>query len=680
MTSSRTVRSKLLGRIGIGVAVFLLLLLALYAFIPASIFKGPITSAIRSSTGRSAQISGPMEFHRWSLSPALVIHGLKVANPTWARHPLMLDVESIRVSVHLPHLLRGEVLIPGLEITRPLIALERTPDGRASWEPDTGPKTPPGKPTQMPVIRRLILTHGGLDISDGVRKLSFDGAITVDENAAAENGTGFFMNGTGKLNDKAFKMTVKGAPLLNVQRSRPYTFDAEIIAGDLHLSASNTIEHPFDLAQVRSKFAISGKDLANVYYLTGLALPNTPPFSLAGTVQRRDALFSVDDFEGRLGNSDIRGHLDVQTDRERPKLSARLRSRRLDLGDLAAPLGAGPKSSDELSASKPHATPSPASASQEPAKPTVKAAPKTAPPSGSGVKAEGLLLPDANLIVDRVRGMDADVTYEAGSVLAEKLPLKNVSFHLLLDNGLLQLKPVNFVLPQGKLAGNVAIDARKNTPVTQMDWRISEVDLSQFKPKSMTTPPLGGTLLGRIQLKGAGASVHKFASTADGDISIIIPHGEMRSAFAELTGINLDRGLGLLLAKSEKPAAIRCGVIHLQSASGVMDGKTIVVDTENVLISAKGNLNLRDESMDLELRGQPKHVRLVRLRSPITIGGTLSNPKIGLQAQSLLAQAGAATALGILLTPVAAVIAFVDPGLAKDANCAAVIADAASHQ
>jgi hypothetical protein len=37
-----------------------------------------------------------------------------------------------------------------------------------------------------------------------------------------------------------------------------------------------------------------------------------------------------------------------------------------------------------------------------------------------------------------------------------------------------------------------------------------------------------------------------------------------------------------------------------------------------------------------------------------------------------------AAALGALVTPIAAVIAFVDPGLAKDQNCAAMIAEADS--
>ena len=44
--------------------------------------------------------------------------------------------------------------------------------------------------------------------------------------------------------------------------------------------------------------------------------------------------------------------------------------------------------------------------------------------------------------------------------------------------------------------------------------------------------------------------------------------------------------------------------------------------------------------------------------------------------QNLLAQAGVAAALGTLLTPFAAALAFIDPGLAKNKDCSAVIAEA----
>ena len=40
----------------------------------------------------------------------------------------------------------------------------------------------------------------------------------------------------------------------------------------------------------------------------------------------------------------------------------------------------------------------------------------------------------------------------------------------------------------------------------------------------------------------------------------MIPSGEVREAFAELTGINIARGLGLLLTGDDSMTEIRCGV------------------------------------------------------------------------------------------------------------------------
>jgi uncharacterized protein involved in outer membrane biogenesis len=63
-------------------------------------------------------------------------------------------------------------------------------------------------------------------------------------------------------------------------------------------------------------------------------------------------------------------------------------------------------------------------------------------------KKDDKLLPDADLQLNRVRGMDADVTYHAESGTAPKLPMKAVSFHLMLVNGDLMINPLSFVLTQ----------------------------------------------------------------------------------------------------------------------------------------------------------------------------------------------------------------------------------------
>jgi AsmA family protein len=403
----------------------------------------------------------------------------------------------------------------------------------------------------------------------------------------------------------------------------------------------------------------SGGDLADLYYLTHLALPNTPPFELSAHIDRNVKQVRVTQLTGKVGKSDLRGELTVDASLKRPTIKGSLISEQLRLKDLAASLGGKPT------------TPGTLQGASEPAKPSRRGA-QQAPPS-----ANARVFPTAHLQVERVRAMDADVTFSAQSIEAGTLPLKKVAFHVKLDDGALALEPFEFEMPQGQVRGVAHIDARAKTPRTQIDLRMSNIQLDQLKGKAPDAqPPLGGVMQARATLTGRGASLHDVMADADGRASVILPHGEVRAAFAELTGINVAKGLGLLLTGDADRADVRCGVAQFNVKDGVMHADRVVFDTENVRITGRGEVRLGPEELDLEIKGEPKKLRLARVRTPIEINGHLRKPSLGVDAGATLKQGAIATALGTVLTPLAAIIAFVDPGLAKDENCAALLASA----
>ena len=96
-----------------------------------------------------------------------------------------------------------------------------------------------------------------------------------------------------------------------------------------------------------------------------------------------------------------------------------------------------------------------------------------------------------------------------------------------------------------------------------------------------------------------------------------------------------------------------------------------------LLITGKGALHMDSESLDFALHGRPKHSEIA-LHEGIALRGTLTNPEVRLTEHDALAQMGAAVTLGALLTPVAAVLAFVNPGLAHNADCYALLGGAPS--
>jgi uncharacterized protein involved in outer membrane biogenesis len=638
------------------IGVLVLLMILGIALAPSSFWRWLIIHEVSRATGRPASIDGEVKLHLFSLNPELLVQGFALSNAPWAQPKNMVVIKRFEATVSLKSLLRFHPIFPRVAIDSPAIDLERDTSGRANWDfsrpgaSKTRQNT--SEPLHLPVIQNLSLTHGTLTARDRIRKLTFDGRVSVEENPNTTDSHALKLRGSGTLNGKPFELNLNGEPLIGVQPSRPYAFEAAVAAADIKLNTHVTISRPFDLAALQAKFHLSGSDLADVYYLTGLALPNTPPYDVSGTLVRNHLTFRVDDFQGKLGSSDVAGKLGIDTGHERPKLSAILASKQLNLADLAAPLGT-------------EATPD--RKSNTLARPTTPVA--AAQPA--------LLLPDADLQIERVRGMDADVLFDAASVSASKMPMKKVHFHLVLDNGKITLNPLAFQLPQGEFSGMVAVDAQGATPKTNIDMKLSNVDLAQFKPKSGKGAPLEGQLLGRIKLQGSGSSVHKTAENADGDITLVIPKGEMREAFAELMGIDLARGLGLILTKNERNTEVRCGVASFKAGGGELTATTLVIDTTNVLVTGQGDINLKTEALDLSLRGQPKEARMLRLRTPITLRGSLLEPKVGVHPGKLAAQTGGALALGALLTPVAALLAFVDGGLAKDANCAALIGQAA---
>ncbi len=650
-----------LKRTAAAIGVLLVLVVLGVALAPSSFWRWLITHEASRATGRTATIDGDVKVHLFSLNPQLLVEGFAISNVPWAQSKNMVAIKRFEATLSLKSLLGLHLIFPRVTIDTPAIDLERDASGRANWDSSSADTRNTNQtnsaPLHIPVIQELSLTNGRLTARDLVRKLTFDGQVSVEENQNASDNHALKLHGSGTLNGKPFSLNLNGEPLIGVQPSKPYGFEAKVTAADIKLNARATIARPFDLASLQAVFHLSGSDLADVYYLTGLALPNTPAYDVSGTLMRDNLKFRIDDLQGKLGSSDVAGKLGFDTAPARPKLTATLTSKQLNLADLAAPLGT-------------QATPVRKSNTLSLPTTPVPATPVPAEPPAT------LLLPDADLQVQRVRGMDADVQFDAASVVTSKMPMKKVHFHLNLDNGKITLNPLAFDLPQGDFSGIVTIDAQGTTPRTSIDMKLSQVDLAQFKPKSSAEAPLEGHLLGRIKLEGSGTSVHKTAENAEGDITLVIPQGKMREAFAELTGIDLSRGLGLILTKNQQNTDVRCGVANFKAGGGDLKATALLIDTTNVLVTGQGHIDLRTEALDLSLRGQPKEARLLRLRTPITLRGSLLQPKIGVQAGKLAAQTGGAIALSVLLTPVAAVLAFVDGGLAKDANCAALIGQA----
>ena len=608
--------------------------------------RGPISRYASARTGREVRIEGHLRVHPWSWTPTAEVQGLRIGNPAWVGSGDLASVRQIDVSVKLSSLLLGRLDLPLLRLDQPRVDLIRDSQGRDNWTLGAAKSS---KPAQLPPIQRFFISNGSLSMKDARRNLTLSGSINAAEKDDG-SGRGFRLVGQGAMNKETFLLEATGGPLIHVEASKPYPFHLDVKAGATHVAADGQLPKPFNLGEVRAEVTASGPNLADLYPLTGLAVPATPAYRLATHVERDGAKFTLSGINGRVGDSDLEGSMTLDKPGDRRMVTADFTSRKLVFSDLLAVIGGGPKAKQAAGAK-------------------AAAAPSATP--------AGRLLPDAPLYKERLRTMDAKLRYRAKAVETARWPLRQVALDLTLDNGVLNLDPVDFEFPRGRLTGKVRIDGRKDPAVSDLDMRLTGLAMQELLPAKAGGPrAIEGVLQARAQLHGRGDTIHEAASTADGRVVLVAPNGKVRQAFAELLGINVANGLYLLLSKDNRETDLRCAVADFQVKNGMMRLDDAVFDTGVVRAEGKGQIDLKNETLDLRLDGQPKKPRLLRVWAPITLRGTLLHPALGVDASKVAGQIGLAAAVGAVMAPLAAILPFIEPGLAKDANCAGLVAEA----
>ncbi|MFL6600272.1 MAG: AsmA family protein [Steroidobacteraceae bacterium] len=625
-------------------------LVALLAVLGAAVLlfsnhlRGPVIRYLQTHSGRQLRVDGRFDVHLLSLHPRIDAERVTIGNPPWTSSGITAQIGHLSLTFDWSALALPRWGIRRLEMEQATLHLSRDENLRANWQvhdPANGLGSGP------PLIRSLSMPNARVQLDDRRRHLRFDGIVSAGDLPGRSSPPALRIEGAGELNGRQANFSIDGEPLATAERDHPYRFEFREQSSGSQLSGKGVMPHPFNIQMLDATFDATGEDMKDLYFLTGLKLPDTGKYRLSGKFARLGLHMQFNDLEATSGRSDVRGTVLIDVRLSPPShVEADLRSQLLRLSDLGQrAAGRAPKPVDK----------------QRP------------------------LLPDTPFRLTGLRRSDAVVSFHAQVLEAGRVALHTVAAKVTLDRGTLVAAPVSASLRGGKITGELKFDSTRDLPAAEVDLRAANLKLGELArehgqsqgedPGGATRPPLvDGPLQGRVSLKGRGDSIHELASSANGRVIAVLPHGAVRSSLAELAGLDL-RGLGLMAAGKKVDTGVRCGVASFDVQDGKLTAQSLVVDTDPVLVSGEGAVDLGSERLDLRFQGRPKHPRL-RVRSALLVRGTLAHPSFSIDPKKPAAQAGGAIALGVLLTPVAAMLAFVDPGLAKDADCAALLAQA----
>lgn len=618
------------------IALLALLLVLLWLLFDWNWLKGPIERHVEHVTGRPFVIEGDL---RGRVGHELRLHAdaVRLANADWAGAQPMLVARDLDVTFEWLPLLRRELVIPTLRASHLDLALERGADHRANWEFANA------RFDRAPKVGSARLGDGTLVVHDEPLRTDIRVEVRTLPAAAPNEPPPFSIAGGGTYRGAPFK--VEGSvesPLALRDTKLPYHVDLRMRAADTHAHARGELIDPLQFAGFDVQFAIAGPNLARLYPLLGLALPDTPPFALDGRLSHEKALWIYRDFRGKVGDSDLAGDAQVDLAGPRPKLIATLASQRLDLDDLAgfvgAPPGAGPGET--------------ATAEQQRAAAARKARPQ--------------VLPNERYDVAKLHAMDADVKLRARHVQAT-WPFEDMTAHLMLDDGYVRLDPLAFGIAHGTASGRIELNARRQPIAAVAQIRARNLELPTLLERLPRQLGTAGRVGANIDLSGSGDSVAAILGHSSGSLGVIMGEGRISNLVMELAGIDVYESLKFMLTK-DRIIPIRCAYADFVVDDGRMNAKALVFDTTDTLITGDGSMSLRDETLDLKLRAQPKDFSPLAFRAPLKLTGTFKQPHFGPEKGPITMRAVASAVL-YSLAPPAALAALFDKGNGKDADC-----------
>jgi hypothetical protein len=160
----------------------------------------------------------------------------------------------------------------------------------------------------------------------------------------------------------------------------------------------------------------------------------------------------------------------------------------------------------------------------------------------------------------------------------------------------------------------------------------------------------------------------------------ILPKGTFWTRNVQLAELDVGTFVQKMFEKKLKePVQINCGLIGFSVRNGIAAADPILIDTQKNVMLGRGGFSFRDESLDLAVRADGKKFSLISGQSPVGVGGHFAAPSIQPISPELLARAGVGLGLALAASPLAAVIAFVDVGDAKAADCGPVLSGATAR-
>jgi len=580
---------------------------------------------------------------------------LVIANPDGftARDPLARIRRLTVVASVMDYIHHRTIVLPNVTVDQPDIHATALADGANNFTIKPPAAKPGAKPSAPPQIGDLVINDGRAHVVDP--KVKSDFTATIETRAAqGEAPSAILVQARGTYAGQPITSNFVGGALLSLRDAHhPYPIDLHVANGLTKASLVGSVENPLNFAGARLKLAFSGPDMAQLFPLTGIPFPQTPPFSVAGNLDYAPPRFRFTNFEGRVGSSDLGGEIDADPRAgTKPDVNMNLVSRRVDLADLGGfigtPAGHANQAGQDLAEKRAHAK---AAVSKQ-------------------------LFPSTPISLPKIRAADIHLRYRAEHIENKYTPFDKLVVAMDIVDGKISLHPLDFVVGNGDIASTIALAPDAHDLVhANAEVKFRHLELARLMQATHSFKG-DGIVGGEARIDTVGNSLASMMGQGNGELKLVlVSAGDVSALLVDIAGLEFGNALLSALGVPNR-AKIDCFVTDFPLKDGIVSTKAFLLDTEEGRVTGDGTFDLRQQTVDFALTTRAKHFSVGSISGPINLSGPITSPSIRPGAE-VVARAGAATGLGIL-TGFGALLPTIQFGIGNDNACTK--AEAAERQ
>jgi hypothetical protein len=373
----------------------------------------------------------------------------------------------------------------------------------------------------------------------------------------------------------------------------PWPLELAVENGTTRASLRGTISDPLALAGADLRLELSGPDMRFLTPLTGVPMPSTAAFRVAGRLSYGERRFRFTEIRGQVGNSDLGGTVTIAPRVPRPDVTMDIQSRQLDMADLAGFIGGNPGRGQ---------------------------------PIRNDTATSGRVLPDAPANLPLFRAADVHARLRAARIIGGDAPFDNLDATMELIDGALTLRPLRGGVGSGAVIVTGTLTPRADGQLHAVaDVELRQLDIARIMQSLGGRG--GGALSGRAQIDSIGRSTAQLLARGNGRLTLNTSGGSLSAFTMDLAGLRLGNAIFSAFGLPSR-TSLECLAADFALERGVLNTRALLLETSDALILGAGSIHLDEERLDLLLRSEAKHFTIASLPASIAVRGRLGDPSV----------------------------------------------------